>query len=120
MRGFLVAVALALGVIACGPPNGGLTEAQALSAARIAQPDATGVVSARMGQMREFDTEQQLVAGDRWVWAVVVTGTFPFSCGPAPLPGESPHPCPSPATTRTVILDYRSGQFLESFGQSGT
>jgi hypothetical protein len=105
---------------ASGPPAGGLTQGQAFEAAMSASPDATGVVSGRVGQIRDFDTGQQLIPGDQWVWAIVVSGTFAFSCGPAPEPGQTTAPCPSPGKTRTVILDYTTGRFLEAFGQSGS
>ena len=71
-------------------PSGGLTQAEAHAAAMAALPDATGVVSAKVGRMRDFDTGQQVWPGNQYVWAVVVSGTFPFSCGPAPEPGQ-PH-----------------------------
>ncbi len=117
----LFMAALLAGCVAgAAPPSGGLTETQAFAAARAAFPGATGVVSAKAGQMRDFDTNQQVVPGDHWVWAVVVSGTFPFSCGPAPAPGLTPAPCPSPGTTMTVILDYTTGRYLEAFGTSGS
>ena len=120
---WLAILLLAASIAACSPgaarPSGGLTETQAFAAARTAFPDATGVVSARVGQMRDFDTNQQVVPGDQWVWAVVVSGAFPFSCGPAPAPGQTRAPCPPPGTRKTVILDYTSGTFLEAFGTSG-
>ena len=119
----LAILLLAASIAACSPgaarPSGGLTEAQAFAAARTAFPNATGVVSGRVGQMRDFDTNQQDVPGDQWVWAVVVSGTFPFSCGPAPVPGQTHAPCPPPGTRKTVILDYTTGKFLEAFGTSG-
>jgi hypothetical protein len=104
-----------------GPlPSGGLTQAEADAAAMAARPDATGVVSAKVGRMRDFDTGQQVWPGDQWVWAVVVSGTFPFSCGPAPETGQTHAPCPPPAKTQTVLLDYWTGKFLLAFGQSGS
>jgi hypothetical protein len=105
-----------LGCGAPAPPSGGLTEAEAVAAARQNASDATGVVSATVGPISAFGTgHQQVVPDDTWVWAVVVSGTFPFSCGPAPTPGESPRICPKPATTETVLLDYRTGAFILSY-----
>ena len=104
-----------------GPsPSGGLTQAEAHAAAMAARPDATGVVSSKVGRMRDFDTGQQVWPGDQYVWAVVVSGIFPFSCGPAPEPGHTHTPCPPPAKTQTVLLDYWTGKFLLAFGQSGS
>lgn len=101
-------------------PSGGLTHTEAYAAAMAARPDATGVVSAKVGRMRDFDTEQKVWPGDQWVWAVVISGTFPFSCGPAPEPSHTYAPCPPPGKTQTVLLDYWTGKFLEAFGQSGS
>lgn len=131
VRQLAAAFALAASLAACGPavppsataaspPAGGLTQAEAFAAARSAAPDATGVVSGRVGRMRDFDAGQAVVPGDQWVWAVVVSGTFPFSCGPAPQPGQTHAPCPPPGKTETVILDYQTGKYLAAFGQSGS
>jgi hypothetical protein len=123
MRGLVAALLVALSLAACSggaAPAGGLSQTQAFAAARAASPDATGVMSGKIGQMRDFDTNQQIVPGDQWVWAVVVSGSFPFSCGPAPVPGQTHAPCPAPDKTKTVILDYKTGKFLEAFGQSGS
>jgi hypothetical protein len=46
------------------------------------------------------------------VWAVVVSGSFPLSCGPAPPAGQTAGPCPPPATTATVYLDRQTGVFI--------
>jgi photosystem II stability/assembly factor-like uncharacterized protein len=101
------------------PPAGGLSQAAAFAAARRAYPDARGVVSGRVGQIRDFETGQRVVPPDRWVWAVVISGTFPFSCGPAPDPGQTHAPCPPPALTKTVLLDYATGKFIEGISTSG-
>ncbi len=124
-RGPLLATLLMVALLAAcsagtARPPGGLTETQAFAAARAAFPDATGVASAKAGQMRDFDTNQQVVPGDQWVWAVVVSGMFPFSCGPAPATGQTHAPCPQPGTTMTVILDYTTGRYLVAFGTSGS
>ena len=122
--GVIILAMLLAGCVLCckpageSPPPGGLSMPEAYSAALAAVPDATGVVSAKVGRMGDFDSEQRLWSSDRWVWAVVVSGDFPLSCGPAPTPGQT-RSCPPPATTQTVLLDYRTGLFLESFGNSG-
>lgn len=104
------------------PPAGGVSREQAVAAARANYPDATGVVGATVGRVRDFAATVN--PGDRWVWAVVVSGSFPFSCGPALPSGESgaTHgPCPAPATTRTVLVDYLTGGFVVGFsGQADT
>jgi hypothetical protein len=50
------------------------------------------------------------VAADTPVWAVRVAGSFPLSCGPA---RASPGPCPSAATTALILIDARSGVFIQ-------
>jgi hypothetical protein len=52
------------------------------------------------------------VAGaDTPVWAVLLSGSFGFpSCGPIT---PTPHPCPSPATSELVLIDARTGAFIE-------
>ena len=118
----VIALLVVVCLVACGgheAPSGGVSQDEAIAAASAQFPDATGVVSAKAGPMRDFDTSQQVVSGDRWVWAIVVSGTFPLSCGPTPLPSQSPAPCPPPAKTQTVVLDYETGSFLEAFSQSG-
>ena len=106
-------------VVACAGPQAsvvGLSEARAVALARVAAPDATGVVGARVGHIHDFDAN--VVPGDEQVWAVVLSGSFAFSCGPAPVPGQSPGTCPPAALTETVILDYETGGFVEAFHES--
>jgi hypothetical protein len=48
---------------------------------------------------------------DTPVWAVLLSGSFGFpSCGGITL---TPHPCPSPATSELVLIDARTGTFIE-------
>ncbi len=47
----------------------------------------------------------------RMVWAITFSGTFQSSCGPAPLPGQTAH-CPPPNHMETVVLDFRTGDFI--------
>jgi hypothetical protein len=50
------------------------------------------------------------------VWAVVYGPvTVSLSCGPAPTPGTPPRACPPPQrTTELVIIDARTGAFVEA------
>jgi hypothetical protein len=47
---------------------------------------------------------------DTPVWAVTVSGSFPTSCGPY---SATPHPCPSPLTSELILIDARTGAFLQ-------
>ncbi|MBF6605386.1 MAG: hypothetical protein IVW53_07375 [Chloroflexi bacterium] len=98
------------------PPGGGLPLAQALAAmggwgiwGMGVSP--TAVISARI--VRYSDVSSFHVSRNRGVWAIVTRGTFPsISCGGL-RPG-TPAPCPAPATTELLVLDYHPGFFLES------
>ena len=52
------------------------------------------------------------VSPDTWVWVFTARGTFSFaSCGGLTA---SPYPCPSPAVTARVIVDFQTGAFIEA------
>ena len=120
-RLFLGTVLLGILLLACGPEAtpSGIARADAIAAARRAAPDAIGVIGATTGPISEFEIGQQIVPGTTLVWAVVLSGRFALSCGPAPRPGESPHSCPAPATSETVLIDYQTGEFLLAFSHGG-
>lgn len=84
----------------------GLTRQAAIAAAQRAHP-FDGVIGASTGRIDSFEPGVGVVPGERLVWAVVVTGHFQGSCGPALYPGWAPHPCPSPATTATALVRRR-------------
>jgi uncharacterized protein YceK len=45
------------------------------------------------------------------VWAVLLSGTFPFaSCGGYT---PTPHPCPSPAASELILIDAHTGAFIQ-------
>jgi hypothetical protein len=116
MSVFILAVACALGACAF---ESSLTREQAVAAARSAfQFD--GVIDATVGPIDRFDPGQAQFPGDHLVWAVVVSGTFQGSCGPAPAPGTTPRPCPPPAKRATVVVDYFTGEFIVATSTSGT
>jgi hypothetical protein len=103
--------AVAVAPIAVPRPAGGISAAQAMTLARKAGNGTP--VRAVAGPMRKFwGPGEGGPGGDRWVWAVLIRGSFPpASCGPyTPIP----HPCPSPATTGAVFLDYVTGEWLQS------
>jgi hypothetical protein len=106
-RFLVVAVVLAAVPFAgCDQQSDGSTTISAETAARAAVAAAGSsvpptVVSAELSTY---------VAADTPVWAVRVAGTFPLSCGPA---RASPGPCPPPATTKLILIDARSGMFIQ-------
>ena len=112
----LVGLAL-LALLETGVPLGGVSRSDAVAAAtrqaKAASSTPPQVQWAVPGLFGWFGGG----AGDsvaRWnrpVWAVRLTGTFRGSCGPAPTLDE-PLRCPGPDHTETVILDYRSGEFI--------
>ena len=103
------------------PPSGGISEtaAQAIAAHQANTISAFPVTYLHLCVGRLHGTDPGAGPGlgeplNAWVWQFFFSGRFyPPSCGPAPLPGQSPHPCPAPQTTIQVVLDYMSGKFVE-------
>ncbi len=94
------------------PPASSLSLERALATARTAflgsSPQIVSALVARYGDV----SRSSLVSPDTWVWVFTARGTFAFaSCGG---PTASSHPCPSPATTARVIVDFRTGAFIEA------
>ena len=75
---------------------------------------AVTLIAAQQGPLRDFlGPGESMPNEQRQVWAVSFHGVFPpESCGPAPLPGHSPRPCPTPHSTAYVVLDAGNGAFL--------
>jgi hypothetical protein len=94
------------------PPAGGLSLAQALKAIGASGVSASpaAVISARIVRLAEMSSSSA-AAGDEWVWAIAIRGTFPLSCGPRAL--GTPAPCPW-TTTERIVLDYQTGAALEA------
>lgn len=88
-----------------------LISAAAAEEAAVAQsgPGVT-LVSARLSKYGAEAGGGLVVAADTPVWAVLLSGSFPFSCGPY---APAPHSCPPPATTELVLIDARTGAFIE-------
>jgi hypothetical protein len=106
---------------ACGGLSGGLSEHQAVAkATKLAQQmSSTPVtfVAAASGHLGDFGIDHP--NPDTAVWAVTFDGTFPaVSCGPAVLPGQSPHACAGYTSTR-LFLNYASGALILSASTSG-
>lgn len=97
------------------PPAGGLTLSEALAALdqNGTSISESAVIYARVERYGEATPNPFAGSPDEWVWAIVIRGSFEgFGCG-----GYlgSREPCPSPATTEMLILDYDTGAFLESW-----
>ena len=117
-RAWILIASLLVGTIllGCSPggPSNGISRDDAIAAARLASPGATDVLSASTGPVADFDTGQQIVPGETKVWAVVLSGSFAYSC-PMPAATADASQCPAPATSETVVIDFVTGEFLFSF-----
>jgi hypothetical protein len=106
------------------PPPGGLTADQATAIgrdqmlARGAGPGGSpaNVVCVVAGQLGEFRGTGTLGGSpDRWVWKVVLTGTWEEGCGPPPPPSPQPdvrRSCPPPSTSGFEVIDYFTGEWV--------
>jgi hypothetical protein len=94
-------------------PGAQISVTQAEAAARSAMPGTAALISAEVGRIGGLGGAAA-VPGDPVVWALSFTGSFPLSCGPAPLPSTSPRPCPPPATSATVFIDAQTGEFVQA------
>ena len=86
------------------------TASPALATARAAfLGSSPQIVSAEVARYGDVSRSSQ-VSPDTWVWVFTARGTFSFaSCGGRTA---SPQPCPSPATTARVIVDFQTGAFI--------
>ncbi len=75
------------------------------------------IVAAQVVQYKDV-SRASLASPEAWVWAFTARGRFSFaSCaGPTAAGGRTapPSQCPSPATTARVIVDFRTGAFIEA------
>lgn len=116
VRRLAATLVLAIALTGCGTsgsnpaasasvPRPGLSRSQAYAAALENARPGTRAVGGSAGLISHFVPNWQ--GRDEWVWAVVLSGSFPLSAGPS-----TGGPGPTPATRETVILDYRTGQFI--------
>jgi hypothetical protein len=97
------------------PPAGGLTLSQALAALNQngISVSESAVIYARVERYGEATPNTFAGSPDEWVWAIAIRGSFEgHGCGGY---RSSPGPCPAPATTEMLILDYDTGAFLEAW-----
>jgi hypothetical protein len=83
------------------PPPDGLSLAQALDALNASFGPPVDVISARVGHYP--------LVSDGWVWLIVVR----YSTVDCAARADPPMLCRWITTTELVILDYRTGEFLE-------
>jgi hypothetical protein len=95
-------------------PSPSPVSAQAAASIAIGQVSSTipvTVVSTKLSTYGAEASGGSVVDAGTPVWAVELSGSFRFpSCGPATA---TPHPCPSPATSELVLVDARTGAFIE-------
>ena len=110
----LVAVLLAA---ACGgqAPSPTTISAETAGATAIMQAGSTTPVKVLSAKLSTYEAANagggSIVDASTPVWAVRLSGTFqPPSCGPMTA---TPHPCPSPATSALILIDARTGAFIQ-------
>ena len=109
-------MAMVLVAAGCSTPGQSLTpiSAEAATSVALAQsgggPDAK-VVSTRLSTYGAEAEGGATMAAETPVWVVVLSGVFHFpSCGPMTA---TPHPCLSPATSAQILVDARTGAFIQ-------
>jgi hypothetical protein len=94
------------------PPASTPSLERALASARAAfLGSSPQIVAAKVVRYGDASHLSQ-IPPDSWVWVFTARGTFSFaSCGGQTA---SLYPCPSPATTARVIVDFGTGAFIEA------
>jgi hypothetical protein len=102
---------------ACGGQASSSTSisAEAASARAIRQAGSTIPVKVLSAKLSTYGAAEAgggtIVDASTPVWAVRLSGSFqPPSCGPMTA---IPHPCPSPATSALILIDARTGAFIQ-------
>lgn len=93
-----------------------VTEEAAVAAATSAAGSSIPVtgLSIRLSTYGAESQNSTIVDGATPVWAVLLSGSFDWpSCGPMQW-GTSPQPCPPPASTMVVLIDARTGAFVQA------
>ena len=101
-------------------PSGGLTLAQAISAAKAGWTFSdSDVISARIVQRTDVVTEAS--SPGQWVWEVVIRGPGPMVCTGPLQASDSPEPLTSCAlpTSVSIDVDYVTGDWLYATAGSG-
>ena len=109
---------LVVGLIAIGcaggasaPPSVSAESAAAMAIEQVGSSTTVKIVSTRLSTYGADAAGGAIADAHTPVWAVLLSGTFqPPSCGPMTA---TPHPCPAPATSALVLIDARTGTFLQ-------
>ena len=97
---------------ACGPAASITADAANATALREAGSTVPPqVLSTKLSTYAAEARGGQIVDPATPVWAVVVSGSWPSSCGPV---NPVPNPCPPPATTALVLVNARTGAFIQA------
>jgi hypothetical protein len=95
-------------------PSPSTVSAQAAALTAISNASSTIPVTVVSTTLSTYGAEApggSMVAANTLIWAGRLSGSFQWpSCGPMTA---SPHPCPSPATSELVLVDARTGAFVE-------
>lgn len=109
----LLVVLIAAGCVGQTPSPSAIS-ADAARADAISQAGSeipVTVLSMKLSTYGAEATGGSIVAADTPVWALLLSGSFrPPSCGPMTA---TPHPCPPPATSALILIDARTGAFIE-------
>jgi hypothetical protein len=109
----MVAVLSIVGCVGAPSSSGliGSDAAKTIAARSTTSTVPVSVIWARLSTYGREASGTQVAPAETPVWAVEVTGSFPLSCGPASL---SPRSCPPPLRTGLVLIDARTGAFIQA------
>ena len=96
--------------VTMSPGPGTISSAAAERVALAQYGPSVTVVSTKLSDYGSVAGGGLVVPSATLVWAVLLSGTFPFSCGQVTA---TPHPCPAPATSAVVLVDAHTGAFVE-------
>lgn len=116
MRASVLLVAVLIAAACGGQTSSSSTvSADSASATAIAESGSTIPVNVLSTRLSTYGAEAGgglMVDASTPVWAVRLSGSFqPPSCGPVTA---SPHPCPAPATSALILIDARTGAFIQA------
>ena len=106
------------GVVTTGPVAQSVAEMNARMSSGVSLASVE-VVSSRISTYGAEHPGGSLRAPDAQVWAVVLSGAFPYGSCQITIPGfgspaaTAAKPCPQPALRERVLLDGKSGRVIE-------